>query len=235
MTEIIVGRQGTQRLPISDTTVSRRHCKLTDNGDGTYTLENLSETACTYVDGRQVLKTKVHPEAIIQLGPSFRVKVADLLPLAVRKPASTPAGQPQPPQKKEPPTFSLRPLKSVWNEYETDLLQIDKDAVEKQKEEKKKRNVQALCSSVGMLFVLVPQLGVMRFVLMGISALITVFLIMKDDDDEISAVKKNKVHEEYATKYRCPNPSCGRPFGGIPYRQIEFTKQCLSCGCKYTH
>lgn len=235
MAEIIVGRLGTQRLPISDKSVSRRHCRLIDNGDGTYTLENLSETACTYVDGRQVLKTKVHPEAIIQLGPSFRVKVADLLPIPMQKPASNPIGQSQPPQKKEPPTFTLRPLKPIWDEYEAALLQIDKDAVQKQKEEKKKRNIQALCSSVGMLFVLVPQLGIMRFVLMGISALITIVLIMKDDDDEITAVKKNKVHEEYATKYRCPNPSCGRPFGGIPYRQIEFTKQCLSCGCKYTH
>ena len=41
--------------------------------------------------------------------------------------------------------------------------------------------------------------------------------------------------DEYAKKYKCPNPDCGRPFGTIPYRNIEYNKQCLACGCKYTH
>ena len=42
-------------------------------------------------------------------------------------------------------------------------------------------------------------------------------------------------NEEYAKKYKCPNPQCGKPFGNIPYRNIEYYKQCTSCGCKYTH
>ena len=40
--EIIVGRKGQQKVPITDMAVSREHCKLTANPDGTFTLENLS-------------------------------------------------------------------------------------------------------------------------------------------------------------------------------------------------
>ena len=34
--EILVGRRGTQRTPITDPSVSREHCKLTSNADGTW-------------------------------------------------------------------------------------------------------------------------------------------------------------------------------------------------------
>lgn len=39
--EIIIGRKGQQHIAITDLSVSREHCKLTSNSDGTYTLENL--------------------------------------------------------------------------------------------------------------------------------------------------------------------------------------------------
>ena len=68
--EIIIGRQGTQKTPITDPTVSRKHCKVTDNGDGTYTIENLSPSG-TKVDGVDILRTTVKPNSRIQLGQSF--------------------------------------------------------------------------------------------------------------------------------------------------------------------
>ncbi len=68
--EIILGRDGTQKTPITDQTVSRKHCKLTVNDDGTYTLENLSASG-TKVDGQSIIRTTVNPNSRIQLGPSF--------------------------------------------------------------------------------------------------------------------------------------------------------------------
>ena len=53
--EVIVGKQGNQRIPITDQYVSRKHCKLTSNGDGSYTIENLSQNG-TFVNGRKILK-----------------------------------------------------------------------------------------------------------------------------------------------------------------------------------
>lgn len=83
--EIIVGRKGTQRALITDITVSREHCKLTSNGDGTYILENIS-TNGTFVNGTSVIRTVVTPETTLRLGTNFTITVRDLLPL----PASTP-------------------------------------------------------------------------------------------------------------------------------------------------
>ena len=80
---IIVGRgrsKATQRIEITDPTVSREHCWLTDNGDGTYTLQNKSLQG-TFVNGRQLVKTIVEADDKITLSASTTVKVADLLPL----------------------------------------------------------------------------------------------------------------------------------------------------------
>ena len=77
--EIIVGRKGTQRTPISDLTVSREHCKITIQANGSLILENLSSFG-TFINGVSVIKTTVTPEDIIQLGPQFSIKVKDLLP-----------------------------------------------------------------------------------------------------------------------------------------------------------
>ena len=52
--EIIVGRKGTQRTSITDVSVSREHCKLSLNVNGTYTLENLSING-TFVDDVNVV------------------------------------------------------------------------------------------------------------------------------------------------------------------------------------
>lgn len=249
--EIIIGREeGARRLHcIADgrefnvgqagcvpASVSRKHCKITVNGDK-LAVENLREQNITYVDGNQVFCKGITASSTVQLGnEKYTVPLQQILQLATGKAQSVsqtppPSGQ----AKQEPPTFSLRVMKNVWEEYNEKMLQIDKDAAKKAKDEKKKRNIQALCSSVGMLFVLVPQLGVIRFVLMGISALITLLVFFKEEDDDIAAVKKDKLNKEFASKYKCPNPQCGKPFGYIPYHNIEYNKQCFACGCKYTH
>lgn len=244
--EIIIGREeGARRLHcIADgrefnigaagsvpNSVSRKHCKIVVNGEK-INIENLKPQNITFVDGSQIFSKAITATSKVQLGnEKFSIPIQKILQLATGKPLTPAPGL----QKPEAPTFSLRPMKTVWEEYNSKMLQIDIDAAEKQKEEKKKRNIQGMCSSVGMLFVLIPQLGIIRFILMGISFLITVYIFLKDDDDDISIVKKNKLNEEYANKYKCPNPACGKPFGTTPYRQIEFNKQCFACGCKYTH
>ena len=76
--EIIIGRQGTQKTPITDPTVSRKHCKVTDNVDGTYTIENLSPSG-TKVDGVDILRTTVKPNSRIQLGQSFSATLVELI------------------------------------------------------------------------------------------------------------------------------------------------------------
>lgn len=246
--EIIIGREeGVRRLHcIADgrefnvglagsvpASVSRKHCKIIINGNS-MSIENLKPQNVTFVDDNQVFSKGIMATSKIRLGnEKYIVPLQQIIQLALGKPVIS-NQTPQKP-KTETPTFSLRPLEAIWEEYNTKMLQIDIDNAEKQKAEKKKKNIQGLCSSVGMLFVLIPQLGILRFVLMGISALITLYIFLKDDSEDITAVKKNKLNSEYEKKYKCPNPVCGKPFGHKAYRQIEFSKQCFACGCKYTH
>lgn len=246
--EIIIGREeGARRLHcIADgrefnvgmagsvpASVSRKHCKIIINGNS-MSIENLKPQNVTFVDGNQVFSKGIANTSKIQLGAEkVSIPLQEIIKLATGK--TTVAGGGTVPPKQEPPTFSLRPMKTIWDEYEKQMLQIDIDAAEKQKSEKKKNRIQGLCSSLGMLFVLVPELGFMRFVLVGVSVLMTLYFLFKEEDNDISVVKKNKLNKELASKYKCPNPACGKPFGSIPYRLIEFNKQCYACGCKYTH
>jgi pSer/pThr/pTyr-binding forkhead associated (FHA) protein len=80
--EMIIGRHGTQKINITDPTVSRQHCKLTSNNDGTFTLENLSNQG-TKVDGVDVIRTTVKLDSKVQLSSTFSVTVAELLGVTV--------------------------------------------------------------------------------------------------------------------------------------------------------
>ena len=80
-------------MPITDTSVSRKHCKLTSNPDGTFTLEDLGSSSGTFVNGQQIIKTNVTKNDTIQLGLNLKLKVADLV--AENKP-ETPKVNPSP-------------------------------------------------------------------------------------------------------------------------------------------
>jgi pSer/pThr/pTyr-binding forkhead associated (FHA) protein len=114
--EIIVGRKGQQRAAITDLSVSREHCKLTSNADGTYLLENLSANG-TYVDGRSVVRSVVTADTVIQLGATFKIIVKDLLPVTQQK--TNPAVSQTPPVDPRQKEYELkfRQLKNVYDKY----------------------------------------------------------------------------------------------------------------------
>lgn len=221
--EYTIGQPGT--VPAS---VSQRHCRLTISGDR-ITISNIRERDVTYVDGNQILVKSISADSRVQLGiDRYAIPLQQIIQLAGER---IDGRQPQ----QEQQTFSLRPLQSVWEDYSTRMIQIDLDMARKQKAEKKKRGIQALCSSVGLLFVFIEGLGYVRFVLVFISVCIAAYLLLVTDDDDISSVKKKNLNEEFSLKYKCPNPACGKPFGYRSYKEIEYTRQCNACGCRYSH
>lgn len=89
--EMIIGRQGEQKMEITEKTVSRRHCtvKLLDGGKRAY-IVNLSPNG-TYFDGVKKDSATVDIDATIGLGPYFKAKVSDLIvPKVVPKPVDKP-------------------------------------------------------------------------------------------------------------------------------------------------
>lgn len=241
--EIIIGREeGARRLHcIADgrefnigaagsvpTSVSRKHCRIVVLGEK-MSIENLREQNITYVDGNQVFSKGISSTSKVQLGSEkFNVPLLQILQLATGKPiASVNSSEKKP----EPPTFTLKPLQTIWDEYDKRKLAIQDDAAKKGNQQR----VQGIVSMFGMALGLLPIPIVFRAICVVTALIMSIYFFMKGKNSDTVQRQIHDLDEEFATKYKCPNPACGKPFGSVPYRSIEFNKQCSACGCKYTH
>ena len=234
--EIIIGREeGARRLhcivggrefnigqagwvPLS---VSRHHCKITVNGSK-INIENIKAQNVTFVDGNQIFSKSITSTSKVQLGEEkFPVPLQQILQLVGVSTAST-----------EVPTFSLKPLKAVWEEYDNRRMEMQNNASKSANNQR----LQGILSMLGACIGLIPGMDITLRIVIVVAALsISVYFFMKGRIGTTVQQQLHDLDEEYAKKYKCPNPACGRPFGTIPYRNIEYNKQCLACGCKYTH
>lgn len=219
--EFNVGQAGS--VPLS---VSRRHCKISVNGSN-ISIENIKAQNVTFVDGNQIYSKVIAPTSRVQLGEEkFLVPLQQILQLAGA--STNNVGD----TIKETPTFSLKPMKEVWKEYDKRRMEIQNNAVKSAN----KQRLQGIFSMLGMCLGFIPGINpIIRIVIIVTALSIAVYFFIKGSVGETVQQQLHDLDEEYAKKYKCPNPACGRPFGAIPYRNIEYNKQCLACGCKYTH
>jgi hypothetical protein len=235
--EIIIGREeGARRLhcvaggrefnigaagsvPLS---VSRQHCKVTVNGSD-ITIENIKVQNITFVDGNQIVSKTISATSKVQLGEErFLIPLQQILQLATGGKVGAP----------EVPTFSLKPLKSVWEEYDRRKMEIQNNAAKSAN----KQRLQGILSMLGMCVGFIPGIDqTVRIVIIVAALAIAVYFFIKGSMNESVQQQLHDLDEEFAKKYKCPNPKCGKPFGNVPYRNIEYNKQCFACGCKYTH
>lgn len=244
---IIVGRgrsKATQRIEITDPTVSREHCWLTDNGDGTYTLLNKSQQG-TVVNGNRVMKTIVTPNTYITLSDTTTLKVADLLPLAAPSPAprqapsfaprQAPSSPPRPVQKPSTPTYSIAHLEAVWEDYHETLLDIQR-----------RQRTTTLLRSASPMFTLgsgaiagiangmgYNNVCVFTAILAGIGFILMFFSFFKGLIDN-SIDEKEEATELFNSYYVCPNPKCHHFMGNQAYQIVSQHKNCPWCKCKFT-
>ena len=139
--EIIIGREeGARRLHcIVDgrefnvgqagcvpASVSRKHCKITINGNN-MSIENLKPQNITFVDDSQVFSKGITETSKVQLGnEKYTVPLQQVIQLATGT-SATGSGTTQQP-KAETPTFTLKPLKEIWDEYDRRKLEIQEAA-----------------------------------------------------------------------------------------------------------
>lgn len=228
--EILIGKQGNQRMPITDEYVSRKHCKLTSNGDGSYTLENLSQNG-TFVQGHKIVKTKVFSNTIIQLGPNYKVKVADLIPShGINTTYSTSSSNQQAIE------YSIKPLKKVWEKYDGKLTAIQQE-----------QKTTALLRSASPMFTLGSGAiaGLARTMgwgdeIFGLTIILTIIGLILMIYSFWKGYKDNSIDErKEATKYLqdhylCPNPECKHFVGMKDYNILRQDRNCPYCKCKYT-
>lgn len=246
--EIIIGREeGARRLHcIADgrefnigqagcvpTSVSRKHCRITVNGNK-ISIENLKAQNITFVDGNQVFSKEISSSSKVQLGEErCTIPLQQILQLATGKPAGLANAQsPSTKPANDVPTFTLRKLKPVWEEYESKKLEIQNSAAKAANMSR----LQGILSMFGMCIGFIPGIDQTFRIIIIIAALsVAVYFFFKGMSNDSVQKQIRDLDEEFASKYECPNPECGKPFGAVPYRQIEYNKQCLACGCKYTH
>lgn len=235
--EIIIGRKGTQRTPITDTTVSREHCKLTINADGTYTLENLSING-TFVNGNSIIRTVVTPDTILRLGANFSVAVRDLLPLQAENIKPRQAQQQNPLQQFAKPAvdpnqeryeMEFRKLKSVYEKYTADKLAIQKEAGMTNFYRMLPMTLMAI---VSLGAACIPGLGALSPVIAVVGLGLLVFSLFKSyNGNRDNPEKLEALNKQFMIDYVCPK--CGNFLGFIPYENLENKSTCNFCKCKW--
>lgn len=228
--KIIVGRgrtKASQRVEISDPSVSREHCWLSDNGDGTYSLENKSPNG-TFVNGVQVLKTTVTPDTVITLSASTSLKVKDLLPPITQEKPSAPSSD-------NPKEFSIKALEAVWNEYHDKLLDIQK----RQKKINLLRSASPIFTIGSVAIATIAKSMDWSDIIFGINIVMTViglaivvysFAAAYTDK---SIEERDSATEKFTQRYVCPNPDCKHFMGNQPYNVLRQNKSCPWCRCKF--
>ncbi len=213
--EIIVGREGQQGIKISDSTVSRKHCKITKNSDGTYTIENLSKNG-TYVNGQKIIKTNVTADTEIQLGPVFRITVKQLL--------AGSGGYP------EDFIAKFRKLEEVYDKYSNDKIAIQKQAA---KINFYRMLPMALLSLITLGSLAIPGLGsISPFIGLIGGGLVLYSLVKFYSSNTGNPEKIEALNKQFMIDYVCPK--CGNFLGFIPHKTLANKSTCNYCKCKWS-
>lgn len=207
------------------------HCKIEISASGTMTVYNLKAQNVTTVDGLQIEQKRVKETSQLGLGKDhFQVSVGAVLAVAVQIVGGTAGG------KKQAPTYSLRPLEPVWNEYHASLLNISK----------RQRKVNLLRSAAplftlgaGALAMVSRQIegleGITGFtaVLFVVGLVIMVYGFYLSSKDK-SIEEKEALTDQLQSHYTCPNPECRHFMGAVPFKVLRQNKKCPYCGCTLT-
>lgn len=236
--EIIIGRKGTQKTPITDPTVSREHCKVTSNADGTYTIENLSQSG-TKIDGRDIIRATAQLDSRIQLGLNYSATLAELIgnPASNNKsPETAPKAATQPAPKattqtaakpQEVKTFNISHLRRVWEDYN----QTNIDRANQQRKINLTRTgfgIFTMCAMPTIFF-----FGPAGYALTALGVLGNIYSFAGMKNAETAEDRQHR-QEEFDDVWVCPNPDCGRTLPAKNYRMLVRNHQsCPYCKCKY--
>jgi len=225
--EIIIGRDAeTSKLKLTEgkqnktfgangsvpQSVSRQHCSLTLNDDGSYQLKNLNAQNVTFVNGVPVTSKRVKETDVIEMGN-------DHFPLEWRIVNEI-----------KPKVANISHLQVVWEEYDRACEEINI----------KERRINSLRSGLGILsmgaialgFVIGREnAGLLYVLLYGTAIVLSVGFFIKSMIDAAGIPKKKKeLTNQYKHDYSCPN--CGR-FLNQSWDQLKLYDSCPFCKVKF--
>ena len=235
--EIIIGRQGTQKTPITDPTVSRKHCKVTDNGDGTYTIENLSPSG-TKVDGVDILRTSVKPNSRIQLGQNYSATLVELIGIPQEKTESnkqsarinhSEQASPSPKTQPDVKTFNISHLRRVWEDYNNTNLEL----ANQQRKVTLVRSATPIFTIGSGLLASMTTIGPIGWIMTGIGGIGFIYSLIGMKNSE-TAEERQQRQDAFDDAWVCPNPDCGHSLLAKNYKLLVRNHQsCPYCKCRY--
>lgn len=208
------------------------HCKIGISAVGNITVTNLKPDNFTYVNDMEIISKTVKPDGMLGLGKDrFPVSVNTVVEVAAKLIGADVAGSGRNGgDKKMEKTYSICHLEKVWNEYDT-------ARTGEQLAETKRNSIQRLVgifSSCGIFFMAIENMGALRFVLTGISVLISIIFFVRGLNPSNSLLLRLKeLDADFRKKYVCPNEDCQHFVGNIPYDVLRTNKKCPYCGCHY--
>lgn len=220
--EIIIGKEGTQSIKITDPYVSRQHAKLVIDNAGKMTITDngsLNGTFLKMQNGqfKQITSYAVTAGMTLRFGPQFECKVKDLIP----------AAPPPPPAEK----IDISQLKELDELYTTEKVRLDKKS--------SFINSARILIIVGgtaiggsLAAIIEPKSVAVRIIIGLIPFFIGIFvvLILSIYNNKLID-KKTKIEKDYRTHYVCPK--CFFSFRDKPYRNILLAGKCPNCKSEF--
>ena len=230
MIEIVIGRDGTTsqlKLAVGQQsksfgaqgsvpqTVSRQHCSLTVNDNGTYTLKNLKLQNVTFVNGQQIDTKTISDSDTIELGPDKYLVSWSVLKTVLPSP---------------PVIVDIRPLKDVWDNYQQNDIKI-----------RDRQKINGLWASVplgfsmlgGLIAGIAPEVRNYAIILSVIAFVTWLYGLYRRSQDN-STVEQKENQTDFEMKWVCPNPKCKRPLTGFrSYTILSQADCCPYCKAKF--
>ena len=217
----IIGREGNQKTPIQDKSVSRQHLEVTPLGDGRYHIKNIGRNG-TKVNGLNIDETTVEVTTPLQLGASYKTTLQQLLQLQM------------------PETVDISHLESIYKRFTTDKARLRRDQM---KPTYYRTLATASLPFIGLLAALFKYLfqgfeyintilivSVSILVPIGIGLLIYSISIQKRIIQEIPE-RENALLAEFKTEYICPK--CKKFLGDQPVEALRKQGKCPYCQTKW--
>ena len=193
--------------------VSRKHCQVEMDDDGTVTVEDITPNNFMYINGVDCKKKGgVSINDTIELGPErYRLDLGGIV-------KALSAQQ----------SFNISALQAIYESYQKEKYDI-------QVYQGKLNALSALPGILSMtsigIAVFIDKARVIMIIVAAVFALVFAFIRYRNASK--IPMRTRKLEESFRESYVCPNPACGHFLGGVPYKELLKNKECPYCKSKF--
>ncbi len=212
---MIIGREGEQKTPINDRTVSRQHLEVTPLQDGRYKIRNIGKNG-TFVNGVMIDECIVNADTELRFGSTFKTSLHQLL-----------SGKPAPAR------ADISHLKGIYQRFSRDKAEMRKAQMRTTYHRFLGTGMLALCGAISIILRTadatrnpVGIAAIVVFAIVGIILLIYSIQYQKRLVGELPE-KENSLTCKFKTEYVCPK--CKKFLGDQPYEGIVQQGRCPYC------